>query len=266
MRGLFDFGVFFHERASSFLLCGVCREYWFLRFYLLVFLTLLTLFSYCAPLVGSSTWIVLQLVQDLMEPKPIAEFHTINLGILIMSVQISICLELNSLSTLHSTWFLLNNLFGSFSWKSLTFSKILIFQSQRVWRTFNGITAGRTAGSTTATALAATGAAARYLTNFTFFSSVDAISHNKHKHSAQTIVPLKHWTKSSSILSLTAPLSIHCSTISIIFRALKASLLHKLTLINKQPLFTVKSPCARIDHVIWITWMDVSSDTAKLVN
>ena len=45
----------------------------FLQFYLLVFLTLLKLFGYCAHLVGGSTWIVLQLVQDLMEPKPIVE-------------------------------------------------------------------------------------------------------------------------------------------------------------------------------------------------
>ena len=36
-------------------LCGVYREYWFLRVYLLVFLTLLTLFSYCAHFIASST-------------------------------------------------------------------------------------------------------------------------------------------------------------------------------------------------------------------
>ena len=76
MRALIDFEFVFHARACYFL-CGVCREYWFLRFYLLVFLTLLTLFSYCAHLEGGSTWIVLQLVQDLTEPKPIVELHTI---------------------------------------------------------------------------------------------------------------------------------------------------------------------------------------------
>ena len=46
---------------------------------------LLTLFSYCVHLVGGSTWIVLQLVQDLMEPKPIVELDTIYLGILLVN-------------------------------------------------------------------------------------------------------------------------------------------------------------------------------------
>ena len=72
-----DFEFVFHVRACCFLLCSVCREYWFLWFYLYVFLTLLMLFSYCPHLVGGSTWIILQLVQDLMEPKPIVELHTI---------------------------------------------------------------------------------------------------------------------------------------------------------------------------------------------
>ena len=48
-----------------------------LRFYLLVFLTLVTLLRYCAHFVGGSTWIPLQLVQELMEPKPIVELHAI---------------------------------------------------------------------------------------------------------------------------------------------------------------------------------------------
>ena len=60
------------------ILCSMCHKYWFLQFYLLVFLTLLMLCSYCAHLVGGSTWIVLQLVQDLMsELKSIVELHTI---------------------------------------------------------------------------------------------------------------------------------------------------------------------------------------------
>ena len=41
MRALIDFEFVFHTRACwFFLLYGVCREYWFLRFYLLVFLVL----------------------------------------------------------------------------------------------------------------------------------------------------------------------------------------------------------------------------------
>ena len=43
---LFGFEFVFHARACCILLCGVCRKYWFLRFYLLVFLILLMLFSY----------------------------------------------------------------------------------------------------------------------------------------------------------------------------------------------------------------------------
>ena len=72
----FSFEFVFHPRAC-YLLRGVCREYWFKRFYLLVFLTLQMLFSYCAHLVGGSNSIVLQLVQDLTEPKPSVELHAI---------------------------------------------------------------------------------------------------------------------------------------------------------------------------------------------
>ena len=75
MRALLYFEVVFHARACWFLLCGVCRKYWVLRFYLLVIITLLTLSSYCAHSVEGSTFIVLQLVYDLMEPKPIVELH-----------------------------------------------------------------------------------------------------------------------------------------------------------------------------------------------
>ena len=77
MRALygFEFGVYI--RACCFLLCGMCCEYCCLWFYLLVFATLLTLFSYCAHLVGGCSLTVIQLVQDLMEPKPIIELHAI---------------------------------------------------------------------------------------------------------------------------------------------------------------------------------------------
>ena len=41
MRAVLDFEVVFHARAYCFSLCRMCHKYWFLRFYLLVFLTLL---------------------------------------------------------------------------------------------------------------------------------------------------------------------------------------------------------------------------------
>ena len=79
-----------------------------LRFYLLVFLTLLTLFSYCANLVGGS---VLQLVQDLMEPKPIVTQirypadEQLNLGKVFENSQ-KHATDLLSSSSKHLPWFL----------------------------------------------------------------------------------------------------------------------------------------------------------------
>ena len=61
------FNLFFTQELV--ICCVACATNWFLRFYLLVFLNLLTLFSYCAHSVGRSTCIVLQLVQDLIEPE-----------------------------------------------------------------------------------------------------------------------------------------------------------------------------------------------------
>ena len=62
---------------ASLLLFVVWRLPQLLVFTVLSVAYALMLFSYCAHLVGGSIWIVLQLVQDLMEPKPIVELHTI---------------------------------------------------------------------------------------------------------------------------------------------------------------------------------------------
>ena len=101
MCALFGFEFVFHTRACCFLLCGVCREHCFLRFYLLVLLNVVHLLYSLSGMVHlncslngtrfnetkTSCIIAHNLCILLMNTNCIAIFFS---SILVMSVQISI--------------------------------------------------------------------------------------------------------------------------------------------------------------------------------